>query len=135
MTTISSAASAQVPALLDQPSSKLPALSTLSPNDTKEYWGCERGVDEFGRPTGGIFYVVDTGRRGPDQVKITIHEDGSVTVNVNGEERNYAPNDPEQERFVRVRKDEGDTVEIEDRRSMADKIRNPNPVEVFEYNE
>lgn len=93
-------------------------------DDTREYWGCE-----YGR---GIFTVLDTGRAGPDDVKIVIHEDGSSTVSVNGVEYNYSR---EQTSNLRVRVDDNDKVQVEDHRSDPEKAMNPNPIQIFNYPE
>lgn len=119
----------------------LPAASTgaslpsieAQDGDTAQYGGCEYGSDPFGRMEQRNFYVLDTGRKGPDDVRIVIHENGDVTVTVNGEEYRYAANDPRQDSFVRVRVDDGDRVQVEDRRSAMDKMMNPRPVQVFKY--
>lgn len=94
----------------------------LMEDDTRVEWGCLY--------TDGIFHVVDTGPQGPDRVKITLHEDGSVTVDVNGIRHEF---DAESARNLRVRVDEGDTVEIDDRRPAADRLADPEPVQVFSH--
>lgn len=94
----------------------------LMEDDTRVDWGCLY--------TDGIFYVVDTGARGPDRVKITLHQDGSVTVEVNGIPHEF---DADSARNLRVRVDEGDSVEIDDRRAAADKMADPEPVQVFSH--
>ena len=101
--------------------------------DTTQTWGCEYGSDPFGRMEQRNFYVLDTGREGPDDVRIVIHENGDVTVTVNGEEYRYAAEDPRQDSFLRVRVDDGDRVQVEDRRPVMDQVQNPRPVQVFKY--
>lgn len=94
----------------------------LRRDDTVLSWGCEYGK--------GIFLVLDTGAEGPDDVRIVIHEDGSSTVTVNGVEYEF---DREQTRNLRVRVDDGDRVQVDDRRSDLDKALDPNPIQVFDY--
>ena len=101
--------------------------------DTAVYGGCEYGANANGEVANRPFHVLDTGRAGPDDVRIVIHENGDVTVTVNGVEYRYAADDAMQDSFVRVRVDQGDTVHVEDRRGMADKMMNPRPVQVFEF--
>lgn len=96
----------------------------LSLDDTVMSWGCEYGK--------GIFTVLDTGRRGPDDVKIVIHEDGSSTVSVNGVKYEFSR---EQTQNLRVRVDDNDSVQVDDRRSDLEKALDPNPIQVFEYPE
>lgn len=96
----------------------------LRRDDTVMSWGCEYGK--------GIFIVLDTGREGPDDVKIVIHEDGSSTVTVNGVEYEF---DREQTQNLRVRVDDNDRVQVDDRRSGLEKALDPNPIQVFEYPE
>lgn len=93
-----------------------------SNNDTRIDWGCIYGE--------GIFYVVDTGAKGPDDVRITIHADGSVTVRINDEVHEF---DAESARNLRVRTDPDDKVQVTDERSDLDKAMNPEPVQVFTY--
>ena len=72
--------------------------------------------------------VLDTGRWGPDKVDITIHCDGSSSVNVNGETYEYSA---EETRNLHVRVDDNDKVKVTDHRSPIVKILSPNPVDVF----
>lgn len=90
--------------------------------DTRIDWGCIFGE--------GIFYVLDTGARGPDDVRITIHEDDSVTVEVNGRKYEF---DAESARNLRVRVDDNDTVQVNDERAPLSKALDPEPVQVFSY--
>ena len=109
------------------PSARSPS-STFDPmlrlDDTVISLGCEYGK--------GIFLVLDTGRDGPDDVKITIHEDGSSTVSVNGVKYEFSR---EETQNLRVRVDDNDSVQIDDRRTGIEKVLIPNPIQVFTYPE
>lgn len=130
-----SALSATSPSIAERQAAVRPSLHVESNEDTSETVNCEFGVDRFGRLEQRNFTVVDTGRKGPDDVRVVIHEDGRVTLTINGDERTYAPDDPNQPDFLRVRVDANDTVHVEDRRPAADKLSNPEPVQVFTYEE
>ena len=121
MTAIHAAAAGIAPAMLD--SRPVGADNMLAqPDDTQLQWGCIFGE--------GVFYVLDTGRAGPDNVVVTLHADGSVTVDINGRKYEFSA---EEARNLRVRVDDNDSVEIQDNRDPIDRLLNPEPVQVFKY--
>lgn len=93
-----------------------------SQDDTRIDSGCVFGE--------GIFQVVDTGAKGPDNVRITIREDGSVRVEVNDRTFEFSA---EGARNLRVRVDPDDQVQVDDQRPATAKAADPAPVQVFSY--
>lgn len=137
MTAITSTHSFATQALqapVDQPATKagiidcLPGDDIWVPpagiNDTKEGWR----ISPDGNGGITIQPKLDTGRFGPDMVNVEIHEDGGATVTVNGKEYHYTREQMENGMSVVV--DNNDNVQIQDRRSYADRRENPQPVEL-----
>lgn len=96
----------------------------LGINDTKK--GMAFDFDESGRMR--IYSKLDTGRFGPDMVNVEIHENGSSTVTVNGEEYHYTREQTAKGLSVVV--DDNDNVQMQDRRSYAERRENPQPVQL-----
>lgn len=92
-------------------------------------WPCGDDTSRYSvTPTANpTWHVLDTGPCGPDEVKIVIHENGSATVTVNGTDYDYNPHFAQD---LRVIVDENDNVQIQDRRSYDDRMREPQPVKI-----
>lgn len=88
-------------------------------DDTQEYrLGC------FGPQSINL----DSGRNGPDEINVTIHEDGGSTVSINGCEYNY---DADETSRLSVGVDGNDNYNVQDKRSAIDKLVNPTPVKIY----
>ena len=120
------------------PLSERPPVDFPWPKPKDPGGGCEKpqprsAFDDTTEPQytpfiGPAHTVLDTGRRGPDQVDVTINRDGSSWVTVNGQRHSYSA---EETRNLHVPVDVNDTVNITDNRSPMQKALSPNPIEVF----
>lgn len=101
---------------IDRP---LPPGCGCQQDDTREYRiGC------FGPQAINL----DSGRNGPDDIHVTVHEDGSSTVRINGCEYNY---DADETSRLSIGVDGNDNYTVQDNRSALQKLANPMPVKIY----